>query len=352
MTSPNTLTMLWTALALAPFAAAAAVDKLTIDPYLTQCEETTISWTGGAPPYSLRFNAGEGDLRDFGNIEETSWKWKCDYPAGTSVFITVYDSSGEKGGPDQSTGWKGRVRMSTGACPLYLVPLKNGSISAPPVIVTQTVQQEGANATAAPGNTSKDNGLSSSSKTPVGAIVGGVVGGVVGALLLLGLLLWNLRLRRKLKGKSSRRDSYENIEDHTESARQTTAAPVTMTTPSRQPATEPAHQPASEPARQSSPPMKIMQLDTMYAPQLSPSLDGSDSPTLPDSSLRSPRTRYTLDATSAPTSTNLHSASLGHGNNLSPVDDTASEYAEDGGPVFPPPARTVHPPQYNATWKS
>lgn len=346
-------TMLWTALLLATIASAAEfLQNLTVDPYTTQCEETTLSWTGGVPPYWLRFNT-DGELRDFHNIEETSWRWKCDYPAGTPLFIVVSDNSGLEG--KNNTSWKGRVRTSAQSCPFYVFPDKNGIISAPPVIETQTVKVKGAEGTASSasagdGNTST---TSTSKKTPVGAIVGGVVGGVVGALLLLGLLLWNLRLRRKLKGKGSKRNSYANIEDHTESVRQTTIAPVTATSPSQQPAPEPVHEPAPESPRRPSPPLKTMLLDTMYAPRESPSMDSSDSPTLPDGSSRSPRTRYTLDATSAPTSTNLHSSSQGHVvNNLSPVDDSQSEYAEDGGPAFPAAARTVHPPQYSDTWKT
>ncbi|EJT45333.1 hypothetical protein A1Q1_06230 [Trichosporon asahii var. asahii CBS 2479] len=347
--------MLWLALTNAATVAAQNPAFIDFDPPLTQCVKSTITWEGGTPPYLLGARVNIGSLRDIKKyINDTKLEWTCDFPAGTELEFYLNDSSGQPYENDRKRKWLARVRTNANgeSCPIWWPPLKKADGS--PMPITYTVTTTTAQATPGPSGDTAQDGSASTTKTSTnhtGQIVGGVVGGVVGLLIIGGLLFWIWRLRKRLR--ANRRNSYANIEDHTESARQTTVNPIAASAPSR-PAPEPVQPTTPEPTREPSPPTKIMQLDTMYAPQPSPSALGSDSPGLFDTttSSRSPPTRYTLDATSARTSTVPNSSSHGHAQTLSPIDDQRSEYAEDGGPAFPSSSRTIHPPQYSDTWKS
>lgn len=348
--------MFW--LALTYIAAVAAQDPafVDIDPPLTQCVKSTITLRGGTMPYLLGARVNIGTLRDIKKvINDTTFEWICDFPAGTALELYLNDASEQVNVSAPERKWIERVRANANgeSCPIWWPPLTRADGS--PMPITYTVTTTTAQATPGPSDGSvQDGSAPSSSKTSTnhtGQIVGGVVGGVVGLLIIGGLLFWIWRLRKRLR--VNKRNSYANIEDHTEAARQITVYPIAASAPSR-PTPGPVQTSTPEPTRRPSPPTKIMQLDTMYAPQPSPSALGSDSPGLFDhtTSSRSPQKRYTLDATSARTSTLPNSSSQGHTPTLSTIDDQRSEYADDGGPAFSPSTRTVHPPQYSDTWKS
>lgn len=351
--------MFWIALISATAVSAEPVSILNVDPPLTQCVKSTLTWKGGVPPYTLGARVNIGSLRNIkAMINDTTLEWTCDFPAETQLELYVNDSSGETrtytNAQEKPRNWAERVRSNSNqeSCPIWWPP--HTGVNGSPMPITYTVTTTTAQGAATPGpdgDSVKEGSASSSSKSNTGAIVGGVVGGVVGLLIIGGLLFWIWRLRKRLR--TNKRDSYANIEDHTASAREMTMHSAPVNAPSRPP---PVAVPGSspQPSREPSPPTKAMQLDAMYAPQHSPSTMGPDSPGLFDYSTasRSPQTRYTLDATSANTSTLPNSSSHGHTQILSPIDDQRSEYAEDGGPAFPPSTRTVHPPQYSDTWKS
>jgi len=66
------------------------------DPQLTQCQDTTISWSEGTPPYYLvvvdpKDPCGE-PIFDFGELHSTVTKWDVDMPENKEVKLYVEDS--------------------------------------------------------------------------------------------------------------------------------------------------------------------------------------------------------------------------------------------------------------------
>lgn len=331
--------MLWLAIILLTAVAADPVRWISIDPPLTQCAQSTLSWQGGEPPYWIQLHVDGVDRNLVPLTNETSYNWTCDYTAGSKMIVYIKDSTGVEGIDGVTQALVEVVRQGSEDCSVQVSASPAKSLAMP--TVTTTVLPEATNVSSKDASTSKKS-------TPVGQIVGGVVGGVVGLLIILGLLFWNWRLRRQLQGKN--RNSYQNIEGH--------SAPASGAAPAQPPAndstqrsdhiapTQPVvdDQPRAS-APEPSPETKMMQLDAMLAAQ--PSLSAQrPSPGMSNND-RGNVTQLpysSLGLTSAPTTTQ----ELSSGQPL----DHESEYAEDAGPAFAPPPRTVHPPQYSDTWKN
>lgn len=175
-----------------------AVDRLVWNgaTRLAQCEEATISWSGGTPPYSLQVRVvdvmdlmsaltnEETDRWLARNLSEPTYTWRVDYAGGRSVIFGVEDS----GNPKRITGsYAGPLSIGGGSEGCELVPVPTSTSAS-------------ASATSSPGTlydtaTGISTGMpsarptSSGSSTNVGAIVGGVVGGVLGLALIIGVLV-------------------------------------------------------------------------------------------------------------------------------------------------------------------
>ncbi|KII91076.1 hypothetical protein PLICRDRAFT_174401 [Plicaturopsis crispa FD-325 SS-3] len=93
-------------LASSVIAAPAAGASLTINTpsSAVECQPTLLSWTGGTAPYFLvlisHYHVDRGNspssapLEDLGEQKGTSYTWKTDVASGTSVGLTLKDSTG------------------------------------------------------------------------------------------------------------------------------------------------------------------------------------------------------------------------------------------------------------------
>lgn len=90
--------MFWIALISATAVSAEPVSILNVDPPLTQCVKSTLTWKGGVPPYTLGARVNIGSLRNIkAMINDTTLEWTCDFPAETQLELYVNDSSGRPG---------------------------------------------------------------------------------------------------------------------------------------------------------------------------------------------------------------------------------------------------------------
>lgn len=62
------------------------------------CQPLKITWSGGQAPYQLELQPGAQpsapSLRDFGQQDGSAYTWTVDLPPGTSVGLTLRDSTG------------------------------------------------------------------------------------------------------------------------------------------------------------------------------------------------------------------------------------------------------------------
>ncbi|KAI0078794.1 hypothetical protein K474DRAFT_1659972 [Panus rudis PR-1116 ss-1] len=65
------------------------------------CQPLLLTWSGGTPPYFLSILPGgqpsAAPLEQFTDLQTTSFTWKVDQPAGTSLGLTIRDSTGASG---------------------------------------------------------------------------------------------------------------------------------------------------------------------------------------------------------------------------------------------------------------
>lgn len=329
--------MLWITFALLSVATAEPVTFLSAVPPYTKCMESVLTWQGGAPPYSVKAKA-DGNFRLIQqHWNDTTYKFFVDFEEGRNLDIFIEDSSGETGEAGQNS-LKSTIRSNEGqTCPLYVFPADRNSTSAPATVtVTATPSADSTDETAKAGG-------SGSRSMSTGQILG-IVGGVIGVLIIVGLLFWIWRLQKRLQSHETR--IYETVVDHT-------VHPYIDI--DRQPQVR--EQPPA-PGPQQSPDTKALQLNTMF---------GSQAPTSPRFPPSSSSAGYLQEqntwspAVSVPLSPSTRitprSSSQAQRTQQSPQsslreEDQESEYAEDGGPAFAPPPRTVHPPHYRDTWKS
>lgn len=353
--------------ALAPLAAAEPVTFDSADPPYTECVESVLRWSGGKPPYAVKAKIGPDNDRQFRtlrqHLNETTWNYTVDMPAGTDLELWIQDSSGETEAKPGDASIRSYIRVNPEEkrCPIFLFPGQTLNSTASTVTMTKTVVETpsaSASAGAAADAAEAAQGEQTERNSNAGPIAGGVVGGVLGAALL-GACLWYIwRLRRQL-----RRQSYGELQsDGGSPTRQANASQPTLAAvagsaaagassadvgsssgpgssagaPAHQAFPSPGYAPAAYAGSHSprtlepnlSPEIKIMQLDAMLGPN-SPGHTPSDSP--------SPG--Y-FPAENAPGT---------------PRPEHASEYEVDAGPAFAPPApapRVVHPPQYRDVGKA
>ncbi|KZP23822.1 hypothetical protein FIBSPDRAFT_1042667, partial [Athelia psychrophila] len=85
---------------LALFVASALGQALTINTpsNVVECEPTLLNWTGGVPPYFLSIQPGNqpsaAALESLGTQTGNSYTWSTDIAAGTSIGLSIRDSTG------------------------------------------------------------------------------------------------------------------------------------------------------------------------------------------------------------------------------------------------------------------
>ncbi|KAK7690852.1 hypothetical protein QCA50_005954 [Cerrena zonata] len=102
------------------------------------CQPILLTWSGGTPPYFL---PSAQPLEQFTNLQGTTFSWTVNQPAGTSLGLTLRDSTGATGqsapftinsGPDTSclnaTSSAGASSTSAGSSS---APLSSASSTAP-----------------------------------------------------------------------------------------------------------------------------------------------------------------------------------------------------------------------------
>lgn len=224
-----------------------AVDRLVWNgaTRLAQCEEATMSWSGGTPPYSLQvrvvdptdllsaLNNEETDRWLARNLSEPTYTWRVDYAAGNGILFGVEDS----GNPKRITGsYAGALSIGGGSegCELVAVPTSasaSASATSSPGTLYQIVTTPKDTATGISSATPSARPTGSGGSTNVGAIVGGVVGGVLGLALIIGVIIgiW-LCTRRRQRVKEEKEefvvDDTANAMEPME-AMETTLHPIT-----------------------------------------------------------------------------------------------------------------------------
>lgn len=327
--------MLWTTLALLSVATAEPVTFLSAVPPYTTCMESVLTWQGGAPPYAVKAKV-DGNFRIIQqHWNDTTYKFVVDSQPGRSLDIFIEDASGESGDPGQNS-FKSIIRSNEGhTCPLYVFPADTNTSWAPATVtVTSTPSSSPTDESAQSG------GSGSGSKSRIGEILG-IVGGVVGILIILGLLFWIWHLQRRLRGRETR--IYETVVDHTVHPYFNIEEP------------SPVHEHAPLPSSHPPPNAKMMEINKMLEHSPRPTLSSAS----PHHSLQerpglSPVVSYPLSSSAPFSPLSSTQALQAQQQSQAPPRqaDQESEYAEDGGPAFPPPPRTVHPPHYRDTWKS
>ncbi|KAH9063843.1 hypothetical protein EDB87DRAFT_1600655 [Lactarius vividus] len=199
------------------FVAGASAQSLTVNTPLNVvvCQPLQISWTGGTAPYFLSVHPGAAPndpaLADFGTQQGTSFIWTAvNFPSGTSLDITLRDSSGltsqsapftVQTGTDtaclnasSSSSSSGSTSpatslttTATGSTPSVSIPTSTATI--PTVTTTPATTKPSSSSTSSsskPSGTSTSSSSSSSNAAmPTGVSYGaaGVIGAVVAAVL-------------------------------------------------------------------------------------------------------------------------------------------------------------------------
>ncbi|KAG6332447.1 hypothetical protein ID866_6639 [Astraeus odoratus] len=184
------------------FVAGALAQQLTINTpsNVVECEPTLLSWTGGTAPYYLALfihtrnsilpgaTPNGAAIENLGQQNSTSVTWVCNIASGTSIGLTLRDSTGLTA---QSAAFTVNSGSST-SC------LNTTSIAAGPTVssgsgttaaATGTSTSPGSSNTAtssASGSTASSSSQASSGAIPNGANFGaaGAIGAVVAALFL------------------------------------------------------------------------------------------------------------------------------------------------------------------------
>ncbi|KAJ6627879.1 hypothetical protein B0H10DRAFT_314741 [Mycena sp. CBHHK59/15] len=101
------------------------VDKIT---KASTCEPTLLQWQGGVAPWMLVVLAtDETTLENLGTFKRTSFSWKVDFIAGTSVVIRALDSTGKSATSNRFT-----IQAGTTNCVLHEVNPPDSSLDTQP----------------------------------------------------------------------------------------------------------------------------------------------------------------------------------------------------------------------------
>lgn len=188
--------MLWTTFALlvAPATAQTALEW-TSPPVFNQCENTTVRWTGGQAPYTLRTSQlatlQSQDVltptrRILTHTPDQEYEWTVKYARGTSLYIEVLDAA------QSVLGFNSSVGDGPLSCQFWTVPEPYPYIApgaAPSAYSSGYVPQTGDPIIRPPTHEHKG--------TDVGPIVGGTLAGIVVLAVIASLAVWIHRLRKR-----------------------------------------------------------------------------------------------------------------------------------------------------------
>ncbi|KAI1784928.1 hypothetical protein LXA43DRAFT_1100846 [Ganoderma leucocontextum] len=176
-----------------PVASAATItlDATTI----TECVQSTLTWTGGSPPFKLKiwlFKADNNDTtlaQQYQNLSIPSLPWTANFTAGTRLQFDITDADGDSNGDPPVTVLAGSDTSCLGSA--------SASSSGSPT----ATGSGGVSASTASGSSSPNPAPLTLSRTGLsaGAIAGIAVGVGVIAVIVTALTVWCLLKRLLLK---------------------------------------------------------------------------------------------------------------------------------------------------------
>ncbi|KAH7921038.1 hypothetical protein BV22DRAFT_1114618 [Leucogyrophana mollusca] len=154
---------------------------------VVECQPTLLAWSGGTPPYYLSVLPGSSPtaaaLENLGELNGTSVTWTVNQPAGTSLGLTLRDSTG-------ATAQSAPFTVNPGSTTC----LNTTSLAPGPTGASTPASSAGSSATSGSSPSAGSSAASSPSASPSGTGAGsanvarfgvaGVVGAAVAALLL------------------------------------------------------------------------------------------------------------------------------------------------------------------------
>ncbi|KAH7884733.1 hypothetical protein F5I97DRAFT_1891566 [Phlebopus sp. FC_14] len=160
---------------------------------VVECEPTLLSWSGGTAPYFLSILPGSSPsaaaLENLGQQNGTSVTWTCNIQAGTSLGLTLRDSTGAVAqsapftvNPGSSTSCLNTTSLVPGPTAASTPAGSSASTGATSAGATSKASSTGASSTGSSPSPSPSTGAASSNVVQVGAA--GVVGAAVAAILL------------------------------------------------------------------------------------------------------------------------------------------------------------------------
>ncbi|KAI6037726.1 hypothetical protein EDC04DRAFT_2604618 [Pisolithus marmoratus] len=160
---------------------------------VVECEPTLITWTGGTAPYFLSILPGATPngtpLENLGQQNSTSVTWTCNIQAGTSIGLTLRDSTG-------AVVQSAPFTIIAGCEYPFLFSYRNTSLVAGPTAAT-TAGSGSSPTTTSPGSSTKGSSASGTSATATSTTTTGAalanaanlgVAGVIGAAAVALLL--------------------------------------------------------------------------------------------------------------------------------------------------------------------
>ncbi|KAK7463537.1 hypothetical protein VKT23_006885 [Stygiomarasmius scandens] len=165
--------------------AAASIRGVAADPFqintpqsVKQCEPVDLSWSGGVAPFNIiavpSADPCADALQDLGDIDQWTKKWTPKLPAGSTVVLSLLDTTGEE-------TWSGEITVEAGddscvpadllASASSVAAAASSSAAAASSIVSSSVAVTGTTLTIAPSSTRAAASTSSSAAVgPVGAV--------------------------------------------------------------------------------------------------------------------------------------------------------------------------------------
>ncbi|KAH9178194.1 hypothetical protein EDB89DRAFT_1901770 [Lactarius sanguifluus] len=195
------------------FIAGVSAQSLTVNTPLNVvvCQPLQISWSGGTAPYFLSVHPGAAPndpaLADFGTQQGTSFIWTAvNFPAGTSLDITLRDSAGltsqsapftvqtssdtacltassSSSSSGSASSTPGSTTTATGSTPSVSTP--TASATTPTTSATTRPSSSSTSSSSRASGTSTSSSSTSNAAMPTGVSYGaaGVIGAVVAAVL-------------------------------------------------------------------------------------------------------------------------------------------------------------------------
>ncbi|KAJ1311277.1 hypothetical protein OPQ81_009775 [Rhizoctonia solani] len=198
----------------------------TTDPICIQCQDATVQWYGGIPPYVLSVSGYHNsyDLASVGTTQTNQMKWHVNFPTGTRLWFQLLDGNGTDIYTSKCTSYSSTYPAVPDGRTLDIVTVAS-SVDASCVNVTnplvtdpststtlgsatssRSATAESATATSAP------NRMTSSHNT-VAPIAGGIAGGVIALILLIFCFLWLKRRNKRNMGNPHAQKELDLNED-------------------------------------------------------------------------------------------------------------------------------------------